>query len=121
MAANYSAAAYAELLTGAVHLIESFGSQEQFNDYTPKMYSGEWQGTMAITEPEAGSSLSDISTTAKPTDKGYYLIKGQKIFISAGDHDGVENIIHLLLARMEKRTCRCKRAIAFYRSKKSIW
>jgi butyryl-CoA dehydrogenase len=65
------------------------------------MYGGEWQGTMALTEPQAGSSLSDVTTSAKPTDNGYYLIKGQKIFISCGDHDGVDNIVHLMLARIE--------------------
>jgi len=55
---------------------------------------------MALTEPEAGSSLSDITTTAEPTDKGYYRIRGQKIFISAGDHDAVENVVHLMLAKI---------------------
>jgi butyryl-CoA dehydrogenase len=65
------------------------------------MYAGKWQGTMALTEPEAGSSLADITTMAEPTDNGYYLIKGQKIFISAGDHDGVENVVHLMLAKIQ--------------------
>jgi butyryl-CoA dehydrogenase len=55
---------------------------------------------MALTEPEAGSSLSDITTTAEPTDKGYYKIRGQKIFISAGDHDAVDNVVHLMLAKI---------------------
>lgn len=55
---------------------------------------------MALTEPEAGSSLADITTTAEPTSEGHYRIKGQKIFISAGDHDGVENVVHLMLARI---------------------
>jgi butyryl-CoA dehydrogenase len=100
-AANYSANAYPGLTFGASHLIESFGSKELYNTYVPKMRAGDWQGTMALTEPEAGSSLSDITTMAKPTDKGYYLIKGQKIFISAADHDGVENVIHLMLAKIE--------------------
>jgi butyryl-CoA dehydrogenase len=100
MAANYSAAAFGELTTGAAHLIESFGTRELFETYTPKMYAGEWQGTMAITEPEAGSSLSDLVTVAEPAPEGHYLIRGQKIFISAGDHDGVENVVHLTLARL---------------------
>jgi butyryl-CoA dehydrogenase len=69
--------------------------------YVPQMFSGEWQGTMALTEPQAGSSLADITTTAEPTDQGYYKVKGQKIFISAGDHDGVDNVIHLLLAKIK--------------------
>lgn len=100
-AANYSTMAYPFLTTGAAHLIESFGSKELQQAYIPKMFSGAWQGTMALTEPQAGSSLSDIVTSAKPTDKGYYFVRGQKIFISCGDHDGCDNVIHLMLARIE--------------------
>ena len=100
-AANYSAGVYPGLSAGASHLIESFGSKELFDTYVPNMYAGKWQGTMALTEPEAGSSLTDITTTAEPTDQGYYLIKGQKIFISAGDHDGVENVVHLMLVKIK--------------------
>jgi len=100
-AANYSAGVYPGLSAGAAHLIESFGSKELFATYVPNMYAGKWQGTMALTEPEAGSSLTDITTTAEPTDQGYYLIKGQKIFISAGDHDGVENVVHLMLVKIK--------------------
>lgn len=100
-AANYSGYAYPLLTTGASNLIISFGSKDQIENYVPKMVEGEWQGTMALTEPQAGSSLADIATTAEPTEKGYYKIKGQKIFISAGDHDGVENVVHMMLARIE--------------------
>ncbi len=100
-AANYSTMAYPFLSTGSAHLIETFGSKELQRTFIPKMFSGAWQGTMALTEPQAGSSLTDIVTTAKPTDKGYYLLKGQKIFISCGDHDGCDNVIHLMLARIE--------------------
>jgi alkylation response protein AidB-like acyl-CoA dehydrogenase len=100
-AANYSAAAYTGLTTGAARLILNFGKENLKKTYLPKMLSGRWQGTMALTEPEAGSSLADITTMAEPTDHGYYKIKGQKIFISAGDHDGVENIIHLMLAKIQ--------------------
>jgi len=100
-AANYSATAYMSLITGAAHLIVSFGNKQQQDTYLPKMLAGEWQGTMALTEAEAGSSLSDTTTMATPTDDGHYLIKGQKTFISAGDHDGVDNVIHLMLARIE--------------------
>lgn len=100
-AANYSANAYPGLTAGAAHLIESFGSKELYDTFVPRMYAGKWQGTMALTEPEAGSSLSDITTMAEPLDEGYYLIKGQKIFISAGDHDGVENVVHLMLAKIK--------------------
>ena len=100
-AANYSAHAYAGLTVGASHLIESFGSRELYDAYVPRMRTGQWQGTMALTEPEAGSSLADITTMAEPTDQGYYRLKGQKIFISAGDHDSVENVIHLMLAKIQ--------------------
>lgn len=100
-AANYSGYAYPMLTAGAANLIISFGSGEQIDNYVPKMISGEWQGTMALTEPQAGSSLADIATTAEPTENGYYKIKGQKIFISAGDHDGVKNVVHMMLARIE--------------------
>jgi butyryl-CoA dehydrogenase len=100
-AANYSAAAYTGLTTGAARLILNFGKEDLKKTYLPKMLSGKWQGTMALTEPEAGSSLADITTMAEPTDQGYYKIKGQKIFISAGDHDGVENVVHLMLAKIQ--------------------
>jgi alkylation response protein AidB-like acyl-CoA dehydrogenase len=100
-AANYSAAAYTGLTTGAARLILNFGKEELKKTYLPKMLAGKWQGTMALTEPEAGSSLADITTMAEPTDHGYYKIRGQKIFISAGDHDGVENVIHLMLAKIQ--------------------
>lgn len=99
-AANYSGTAYLGLTVGASHLIESFGSKQLYDTYVANMRAGHWQGTMALTEPEAGSSLADLTTTAEPTDEGHYLIKGQKIFISAGDHDGVENVIHLMLAKI---------------------
>lgn len=106
-AANYSASVFPFLTSGAANLIRSFGSQELKKTFTPKMYTGEWQGTMALTEPDAGSSLSDISTTAEPTENDaeyrpdVYKIKGQKIYISAGDHDGCDNVIHLMLAKIK--------------------
>ncbi|MBI5251087.1 MAG: acyl-CoA dehydrogenase, partial [Desulfomonile tiedjei] len=99
--ANYSGSVYPVLSSGAAHLIESFGSQDLIETYIPLMFSGKWQGTMALTEPQAGSSLTDITTQAVFTEEGYYLIRGQKIFISAGDHDGAENIVHLMLARIK--------------------
>jgi butyryl-CoA dehydrogenase len=101
-AANYSASVFPFLTTGAANLIRTFGSSALRDAYTPKMYSGEWQGTMALTEPDAGSSLSDLTTLALPTSKeGVFSIRGQKIYISAGDHDACDNIIHLMLARIE--------------------
>lgn len=101
-ASNYSASVFPFLTTGAANLIRTFGSQELIDAFTPKMYSGDWQGTMALTEPDAGSSLSDLSTSAISTSNpGIFKIKGQKIYISCGDHDACENIIHLMLARIQ--------------------
>ncbi|MHB8091935.1 MAG: acyl-CoA dehydrogenase [Syntrophales bacterium] len=100
-AANYSASVYPFLTTGAAGLIASFGSPELVETYVPKMFAGEWQGTMALTEPQAGSSLTDIATTAFPTTEGFYKIKGQKIFISCSEYESTENIVHLLLGRIE--------------------
>ena len=119
-AANYSANAYPGLTFGASHLIESFGSKELYDTYVPRMRAGEWQGTMALTEPEAGSSLSDITTMAEPTDSGHYLIKGQKVFISAGDHDGVDNVVHLMLAKITGAPAGVKGISLFVVPKKRI-
>jgi len=119
-AANYSANAYPGLTFGASHLIESFGDKKLYDTYVPRMRAGEWQGTMALTEPEAGSSLSDITTMAEPTDEDYYRIRGQKIFISAGDHDGVENVVHLMLAKIEGAPAGVKGISLFVVPKKRI-
>lgn len=99
-AANYDITAYPGLTMGAAHLIENYGSKELQEAFLPKMFGGEWQGTMALTEPGAGSSLSDIVTVARELGGGKYKICGQKIFISCGDSDAVENVVHLLLARI---------------------
>ena len=88
------------LTHGAAHLIESFGSDVLKDLYVPKMYSGSWAGTMALTEPDAGSNLAAIQTTAYPSGDAY-RIRGSKIFISWGEHDLTENIIHLTLARID--------------------
>ena len=100
-AANNSTQGYLGLSTGSADLITSFGNAAQIATYVPPIYEGRWQGTMALTEPQAGSSLSDIVTSATETNQGYYKIKGQKIFISGGQHDGVDNFVHLTLARIE--------------------
>ena len=100
MAAN-NGMMYTGLSSGASHLIASFGSPELAEFYIPNMLSGQWQGTMALTEPQAGSSLSDVTTSATPQPDGTYKIKGQKVFITAGDHDAADNIIHLMLARID--------------------
>ena len=99
--ANSNTSPHAFLTQGAAHLIRSFGNSALQSQYVPQMYAGIWQGTMALTEPQAGSSLSDITTTAKPHADGYFLLKGQKIYISGGDHNGVDNVVHLMLARIE--------------------
>ena len=100
-AANNPMVMYTGLTSGAAHLITSFGKQELIDLYVGKMINGKWGGTMCLTEPQAGSSLSDITTSATPQTDGSYKIKGQKIFISSGDHQCTENNIHLLLARID--------------------
>jgi len=100
-AGNLSAFGFAMLTSGAAHLIESFGSAELKRDYMTRMYAGEWTGTMALTEPQAGSSLGDIQTKATPTSHGHYLISGSKVFISGGDNSFADNIVHLALARID--------------------
>ena len=100
-AANNSAQGYLGVSTGALDLITTFGSEALKKTYVPPMMEGRWQGTMALTEPQAGSSLSDIRTTARPAADGTYHISGQKIFISAGEHEACDNFIHLTLARIE--------------------
>ena len=100
-AANGNLAAYGFLTTGAANLIREFGSDALKETYLPNMAAGNWQGTMALTEPQAGSSLSDITTYYEEQDDGSYHIRGQKIYISGGDHTGVENVVHLLLARQK--------------------
>lgn len=100
-AANNGTQGYISLTTGAARLIINYGTPEQVNTFIPPMLDGRWQGTMALTEPQAGSSLTDITTVATPAEKGYYHIKGQKIFISAGEHSACDNFVHLTLARMD--------------------
>jgi len=101
MAANLSAYGYVGLTHGAAHLIEAFGSADVKERFMEPMYEGEWSGTMALTEPHAGSSLADITTTATPTDDDYYLIKGSKTFISGADQSFTDNVVNLTLARIE--------------------
>lgn len=100
-AANNHMPGYTGLTLGAAELIINFADQNLKDRFVPKMLSGEWAGTMCLTEPQAGSSLSDITTSAIPSEDGAYQIKGQKIFISGGDHEYAENFVHLVLARIE--------------------
>ena len=99
--ANPSTTGYGFLTTGAANLINAFGSDEQKKTFLPPMLRGDFSGTMALTEPNAGSSLSDIITQATAQEDGTYKIKGQKIFISAGDHQLTDNIVHLVLAKIK--------------------
>ena len=86
---------------GAAKMIEHFGTEQQKNLYMKKMYSGEWGGTMVLTEPEAGSDLGALTTKAVPNGDGTYSITGNKIFITCGEHDLAQNIVHPVLARIE--------------------
>lgn len=99
-AANNHLPGYIGLTVGAAELIVHFANQTLKDTYVPKMLEGSWGGTMCLTEPQAGSSLSDIVTSATPEGDAY-KIHGQKIFISAGDYQGAENIVHLVLARIK--------------------
>ena len=88
------------LVRGAAHLIETFGSEALKDTYCARMYSGEWAGTMCLTEAGAGSDLGEINTKAVPQADGSYLLSGEKIFITNGEHDLTPNIIHAVLARV---------------------
>jgi len=110
MAANLGACGFAGLTTGAAHLLEAFGDAALRELFMVPMYEGRWTGTMALTEPQAGSSLADVQTRARPLPLGdgespplphRWLISGAKVFISGGDQDFTENIVHLTLARIE--------------------
>ena len=100
-AANMAFAMYPGLARGAADAIYAHGTDEQKQTYLPNMISGEWGGTMNLTEPHCGTDLGLLKTKAVPAGDGVYKISGQKIFISAGEHDLTDNIIHLVLARIE--------------------
>jgi len=99
--ANMAFAMYPGLSHGAYAAIHAHGSDAQRQTYLPKLVSGEWTGTMNLTEPHCGTDLGLLRTKAVPQADGSYKISGQKIFISAGEHDLAPNIIHLVLARIE--------------------
>ena len=99
--ANQSLMMYPGLTIGSARLIELYGTEEQQRLYMDSMYTGEFCGTMCLTEPQAGSDVGALRTKAVKRPDGTYSIQGGKIFISAGDHDLTENIIHLVLARIE--------------------
>ena len=101
---NYSACnsftLYSSLTAGAALCINAHATDELKEKYLPKLYSGQWSGAMDMTEPQAGSDLRNIRTKAEPLDDGSYSISGSKIFITGGDHDLTENVIHLVLAKL---------------------
>ncbi|MEU5594776.1 acyl-CoA dehydrogenase [Streptomyces sp. NPDC020298] len=99
-AANVGTAAYPFLTVGNANLLQAHGSKEQVEDYVRPMVEGRFFGTMCLSEPQAGSSLADITTRAVPQDDGTYRITGTKMWISAGDHELSENIVHLVLAKI---------------------
>ena len=99
VSANMAFNMYQGLTHGAISAILAHGTDDQKQTYLPKMVSLDWTGTMNLTEPHAGTDLGMIRTKAEPQDDGSYRITGQKIFISAGDHDLADNVIHLVLAK----------------------
>ena len=101
MAGCMSATLYPTLSLGAANLIRVFGTEEQKSTYLEKIHSGEWGGTMCLTEPEAGSDVGALKSKAVKQPDGTYRVTGQKIFISSGDNDLYANIIHPVLARVE--------------------
>ena len=98
--ANWSWAMYPGLSHGAMNTVEEHGTEEQKNTYLTKLVSGEWTGTMCLTEPHCGTDLGLLRTKAELNADGSYAISGTKIFISAGEHDMAENIVHIVLARL---------------------
>jgi alkylation response protein AidB-like acyl-CoA dehydrogenase len=101
LGANYAFTLFGFGCVGAGEMIEIFGTEEQKKLFLKKMYTGQWAGTMVLTEPEAGSDVGALTTSACRQPDGTYLISGNKIFISGGEHDLTENIIHPVLARIE--------------------
>ncbi len=97
--ANLSFSLSSLLTRGTAHLIENFGTDELKATYCERLISGEWTGTMCLTEPQAGSDVGASTSKAEPQDDGSYLISGEKIFITYGEHDMTDNIVHAVLAR----------------------
>ncbi|PMY73357.1 MULTISPECIES: acyl-CoA dehydrogenase [unclassified Pseudomonas] len=100
-AANIATVAYSFLSIGAANLVKNFAASELRSRFLPPMLDGRFSGTMALTEPGQGSALGDLRTSARLTADGTYRVFGQKMFISGGDHDLTENIVHMVLARIE--------------------
>ena len=98
--ANWAFAMYPGLSLGAMNTIQMHGTDAQKKAYLTPLTGGTWGGTMCLTEPQCGTDLGQVKTKAEPTDEGSYKITGTKIFISSGDHDLTENIVHIVLARL---------------------
>nr|WHW29736.1 putative acyl-CoA dehydrogenase [uncultured bacterium] len=98
--ACWSFSMYPGLSLGCINTLLEYGSEQQKNHYLPHLVSGDWSGTMCLTEPHCGTDLSQVKTKAEPQDDGSYKITGTKIFISAGEHDLTDNIVHIVLARL---------------------
>lgn len=101
MAANWSLYSYASMGSGTARMIQLYGSEDQKRTYLEKLYTGKWGGTMLLTESEAGTDVGALSTSAVKNADGTYSLSGNKIFITNGEHDLVENVIHPVLARVE--------------------
>lgn len=99
-AANMAFGLCPMLSLASIEALEAVGTEHQKTTYLPKLVSGEWTGAMVLTEPHAGSDLGSLTTTATPNGDGTYALNGQKIFITWGDHDATDNIVHLVLARL---------------------
>jgi hypothetical protein len=99
-AANMAFGLCPMLTQGAIEALHAHGSDRQKTLYLPRMISGEWTGTMNLTEPQSGSDLGTLTTRAEPDGEGQYRLYGQKIYITWGDHDVADNIVHLVLARL---------------------
>lgn len=99
-AANWAFTMYPGLSIGCINTILQFGTDEIKKRYLPRLVSGEWTGTMCLTEPQCGTDLAQVKTKAEPLPDGSYAVTGTKIFISSGDHDLAENIVHIVLARL---------------------
>jgi len=99
-AANIGTSGYPFLTVGAANLLRTFGSEQLRTTYLRAMLEGRYFGTMCLSEPQAGSSLADIRTRAEPTEAGHYRITGSKMWISGGDHELSENIVHMVLAKI---------------------
>ncbi len=98
--ANFAFGLCPLLTQDAIHLLETHGTPDQQARFLPRLMSGDWTGTMCLTEPQSGSDLSGVRTRAEPDGRGSYRISGQKIFITYGEHGMTENILHMVLARL---------------------